>query len=298
MAWALKLKSLSITIAASNVTFSIALVEGVEPAALQQAVAARTCCSPNRFFLTLASPDGVVVPLSSALPDGLELTLHYVKSGSAVSSRKGRQKNMYQMAESSGDEELGAQPRGGCGHDSSPPHVNVERDEQSDHVARVSHIELEPSLENEESKFHLPGYLSVSCGALSCQSCDSTDRANERVELLRDDNKTMLTALDRFSRLTTDLANERTLLAWFRTSLASMRTAFSFFSVSGTTPGSAATVFFAQSAMVTLILVFCSTGFMRIRRSRTPSSKRYRQDCLAEFLSDTRMLSSSWHPWR
>lgn len=41
-------------------------------------------------------------------------------------------------------------------------------------------------------------------------------------------------ALTRLSRLTTDLANERTYLAWIRTALASARTVVSFLALSGT----------------------------------------------------------------
>jgi uncharacterized membrane protein YidH (DUF202 family) len=71
----------SVHIAMMGTTFSLALYAGMEPAALTSAVAARAGISQDSgFFLTATLPareeEGeVVVPLSSALPDGLRLHL-------------------------------------------------------------------------------------------------------------------------------------------------------------------------------------------------------------------------------
>jgi uncharacterized membrane protein YidH (DUF202 family) len=254
---ALALKALKITVATNNATFSVALVDGAEPAALQQAVAARTCCTPNAFFLTPASRDGVVVPLSSALPDGLELTLHFMQSGPTERKRQSRLQNMFEIANFSDEEDLRAQP----GLESSTA-SDFKKEDPSSPIAKVAHTVIEPILEHDKNVGSSRWNSSLSWAAISCHSCDSPRLAGERDHLLRDD-ETMLTAMERFSRLTTDLANERTMLAWVRTCMASIRTAFAFLKVAGETPGWAATVFLAQSAMVTLMLVLCWTGYLR-----------------------------------
>lgn len=48
-----------------------------------------------------------------------------------------------------------------------------------------------------------------------------------------EEQKEMLSAIQRMSRLTSDLANERNLLAWGRTALAACRTALAFLGISG-----------------------------------------------------------------
>lgn len=59
----------------------------------------------------------------------------------------------------------------------------------------------------------------------------------------------MVNAMERFSRLSTELANERTLLAYVRTSLAAIRTAFTYLDL--TAPG----VFWQPSVLLTEFLV-------------------------------------------
>lgn len=71
--------------------FQLALFVGSEPAALSAAVCARAGLSPDAaFYLTLRLPaeteDVVVVPLTSALPNGMRLELHAGKPGAAANS--------------------------------------------------------------------------------------------------------------------------------------------------------------------------------------------------------------------
>lgn len=74
--------------------------------------------------------------------------------------------------------------------------------------------------------------------------------------------------IDRFSRMATDLANERTLLAWMRTSMAAMRTAFAFLGVTAVTEGSLWDGIFQLSriSMITVVLIGCVIGTIRYKK--------------------------------
>merc|ERR1712054_490031 len=70
--------------------------------------------------------------------------------------------------------------------------------------------------------------------------------------------------LDRYSRLSTDLANERTLLAWVRTGLAAMRTVFTFFPLMDTAVlGARDTSIAAQCVMMLVCVLAAFSGYMR-----------------------------------
>ena len=73
-----------------------------------------------------------------------------------------------------------------------------------------------------------------------------------------------LTAVERFSRLTTELANERTLLAWIRTTLASMRTAYSLSSLESN--DGAFWRVLTEGAELTICLFVVATAFNGIVR--------------------------------
>ena len=66
--------------------------------------------------------------------------------------------------------------------------------------------------------------------------------------------------------MSTDLANERTLLAWVRTAMAAIRTLFAYLSVSGTTPAWHASVIATEMAMSTLVILTACTGTYRYFR--------------------------------
>jgi uncharacterized membrane protein YidH (DUF202 family) len=79
----------------------------------------------------------------------------------------------------------------------------------------------------------------------------------------------MITATERFARLSTELANERTLLAWMRTCLACIRTCFSFFGIVGLTQAWNASVIVALLAIVLLVLMTAFWGHIRFARMKT-----------------------------
>lgn len=78
----------------------------------------------------------------------------------------------------------------------------------------------------------------------------------------------MCTSVERFSRLTTDLANERTLLAWMRTCMASIRTVFAYFAIVGTSNFFQGGVVVAEISMATLVLFTAIVGHARYTRMK------------------------------
>ena len=75
--------------------------------------------------------------------------------------------------------------------------------------------------------------------------------------------QTSTLSLDRMSRLSTDLANERTLLAWVRTALAAARTAFSYMGLSAAGAGWGAELFTCACVMAALAIAFPAMGLQR-----------------------------------
>lgn len=70
-------------------------------------------------------------------------------------------------------------------------------------------------------------------------------------------------AVERFSRLSTDLANERTLLAWIRTCLAAIRTAFTYLSLTWATRSWRWSVILCEVIVALLAVTLAATGWKR-----------------------------------
>jgi len=218
------------------------LVEGAEPTALQQAVAARAGCASNDFFLTTSARDEMVIPLSSVLPDGTELTLHLTTRPIEIAQGHSPERHDSRA--------LGENNRSGAPNRSDLSSHVVKFSEDRGH-SQAGERGKGPSLSEpllEEVVFSLP-----------------SDRQGEKDTYSSDKElqTEMLTSMERFGRLTTYLANERTLLAWVRTCLAATRTAFSFLGVSGTSAFWSVFVFLTQCTMLTLVLVLCGSGYLR-----------------------------------
>mmetsp|Transcript_80060 Transcript_80060/g.151214 ORF Transcript_80060/g.151214 Transcript_80060/m.151214 type:complete len:359 (-) Transcript_80060:13-1089(-) len=74
--------------------------------------------------------------------------------------------------------------------------------------------------------------------------------------------------VDRFSRLSSELANERTLLAWIRTAMAGIRGVFAFFSIPANDGNPNSFFYFCQLTMMAAVIFGGVSGTLRYNRVR------------------------------
>jgi hypothetical protein len=179
------MKTVTIHLDNDNKSFQLALVEGAESSALLQGVASKASSLlsspikvPSDFFLTLGGRDDAVVPLSTSLPDKMDLHLYLVNETSSQSTTTSSE------------------------HTASPDD-NTAADNTTKPSAWRDALErlflIEPSPHND----HIH-------------------------HILHKSQHDTFTSIYHFNRLGTDLANERTMLAWIRTMLAAVRTVFAY----------------------------------------------------------------------
>lgn len=268
--------------------FDLAIYSGVESQALISAVASRVGVSSNCFFFTASSDrNGMVIPLTAALPDGMVLVLQYTEGRPlepiTFPATPGNQttpprtpspaKPLSQLpatataitradvnygAESAGMKESllqsaeGSQPRTSraLSDGSGPISMQQPRRNTQDDVESVSSV-------NSMRRSSLMRW-----GSFAVNS-----RQQER-------DVEMVSAIERFSRLTTDLANERTLLAWIRTCLAAIRTVFAYLSITGNGTYWTINIIGSEMAMALFVLMLAGTGYLRYNKVKAAISMR------------------------
>lgn len=245
------------------------LFEGcLDSSALNFALDARFGLDGAAFFLTLAEtgPNSAVVPLTSALPPGIALDLH-LRDPRRLSQLTGPLRDQDDAGKGVGS--LSVEVRGGLGLSrtcSSGMDKSLGDPDDLAQCMEMEYIRQRPITSAALSRSGVQDAAtpsSPSCQRRKRRSPDerdapllqhSYDIASPRGEEEGDERRPSLLAqmswmsaaskqqvalaeavdvVDRLSRLNLDLANERTLLAWTRTSLAFMRTFFPFLGLGG-----------------------------------------------------------------
>eukprot|EP00928_Gymnodinium_smaydae_P036729 TRINITY_DN25628_c0_g1_i1.p1 TRINITY_DN25628_c0_g1~~TRINITY_DN25628_c0_g1_i1.p1 ORF type:complete len:313 (-),score=43.42 TRINITY_DN25628_c0_g1_i1:82-963(-) len=241
-----QLRLLRIKAAECGSDFEVALYDGVSADALMQVVAARVGAPVGSVFLT-STPDysGPVIPLSAALPEGLELTVHRFRQPDAAFSPRQRVRR---------------DPDNG---DAKQRLISEVQRAASGHVTLGGEQPLDVPLLDPESR---PAAGSADPQQEGSISMTARSRQHSVESLAAQQADQFVTAMERFQRLSTDLANERTLLAWIRTNMAAIRTVFSFYAMTGVSKFWDFSLITSETMMATLVIVLAVTGHTRYYR--------------------------------
>jgi uncharacterized membrane protein YidH (DUF202 family) len=285
------MKTFHVQLVEDGLAFSLAVYPGTEPNALERAIAARATLESPFFLTTTTDPNGVVLPLSSALPDGSKLMLHLseapqsptVKVLKEAASKLGTQptpaKSAFNQAtvDAAFAQDTKATPLLGEAASSSSapgePKTNGEAATQGGGALVSAEMDdnADPSESGAPSRVQskrrmssfLPTPFSPRRDALNAKA-GTESLAAQQLE----NTKHMVDHMERFQRLSTDLANERTFLAWSRTALAAIRTVFAFYGMEAAGMFGTSGLIFCQIVMTISVLVGLMTGRWRYTRMK------------------------------
>mmetsp|Transcript_145423 Transcript_145423/g.253775 ORF Transcript_145423/g.253775 Transcript_145423/m.253775 type:complete len:355 (+) Transcript_145423:71-1135(+) len=305
------IKSVSISYGEDSV--DILLFEGTEPSALEKSLTGRFGLGHHDFHLT-QSGSNAIVPLTSALPAGMKLTLH-------VYRRRGHHPHMFealnaafhphqqapadlpvviedqaQEQQQTRPEESSTSPPRDAGSGMQTPLLEEQKGQtknspegrqasvrqastrQASSLMRsgtasfwskkreswAEHREKTIRLDEEGQDRQGSMRAFSKFGELDLDELDDRQATLVVCEEIAEQTKTV----ERFSRLSSELANERTLLAWVRTGLATVRTVFTFLALAGTSVAWTNDVLLAQMLMMTAVLFAGLSGTVRYVKVR------------------------------
>eukprot|EP00434_Breviolum_minutum_P001262 symbB.v1.2.001107.t1/scaffold59.1/size365495/11 len=200
-------RALTMRLAGDERSFQVLVYDGCCADALQKAVAARVAAPADAIYCTFTpEANGPVLPLSPALvsqvSDSQVLTIHI--------SRPSLLPPVVEPPQAT----------------STSSHLRQSEDALSSTspMDAVSSPTMQPL-----RKINSAGVLQNAGNSYASY----LRMSRVRWETFTQQTDQLVTAMERFNRLATDLANERTLLAWLRTAMAGIRTIFVFYAMDG-----------------------------------------------------------------
>mmetsp|Transcript_7368 Transcript_7368/g.16130 ORF Transcript_7368/g.16130 Transcript_7368/m.16130 type:complete len:383 (-) Transcript_7368:47-1195(-) len=312
------MKKLLVHHEATGESFQVALYDGLDSTSILHSIAARSGIPFQAIYLTVSGDaDNTIVPLSSALPDGMELVVHQRLQRAPPSEHFLDTQSVHSMADvvaaaaaatAANDGPGSPQPpllqgsssfpdsatlasTTGTGGGTAAASFNSERGGERPETAggggglwsrqpllarkhdSQDYLEMRPVAQN-------PVPSSVASGIAPGHSTQTSGlmrrvgRFMQSSQEAREQQVNLVNAMEKFSRLATDLANERTLLAWVRTGLAAIRTIFPFYAMVATDRVGAIGLVTAQVIMAFYVLVLAYTGHNRYSAIKTILAQR------------------------
>ena len=279
-------KTVSIVAPHNGTMFTVALYPGTGDRALRAAIANRVRLpqtledGSESFYLTDGAPDGIVLPLcADGLPDGLTLTLHTHDSHDSLTTR-------VTVAAPTCAAEPAPVPAPSpasapatikdLGADLSYTGLQIKAASvvQARFRGRMARVRVRVL-----SKAALTTNRSRALYAIIDCTADAVERWKlqrylpwhlSKYEMVRnldgDREGDVVYGMEKMSRMSTDLANERTLLAWVRTTLAIMRTSFATIGIEGVNPAWSFVHSCSVGLMVLLMVAAAFVGSYRYYR--------------------------------
>ena len=272
--------------------FSMALFPGTSEKAFGTAIATRAKLplqyhdGTESFFVTVGGPNGLVVPLcADGLPDGQTLTMHVNPLPPPV----------VRFAAPGGDATPAEAPKTPEAEPARPGLKRASTITLKRGLSWKDHQKLTLNFTQGLAVVRLQSaYRAIAakrraeerkqlrekfgdCGVYMIDGCYSMatrlgiDRLVERwlpgyvskYDKIEDHDDDEISGMAKMSRMSTDLANERTLLAWIRTILAIMRTAFATLGIEGVNPFWAVVQLLTVIMMCGLMVAAAVTGIYR-----------------------------------
>lgn len=155
----------------------------------------------------------------------------------------------------------------------------------------------------------VPGWRGLDSTTFAALDPQPDVKRHASMQSMHEAEMEMVSAVERFSRLSTELANERTLLAWVRTCLAAVRTALAYVGMAAATGDWWISVRVAQWGMCALIILAALAGSSRYYRLKailnfkTPPRQFGRISVapmnavvvIATFATAAGLLAGTWH---
>eukprot|EP00929_Paragymnodinium_shiwhaense_P036553 TRINITY_DN19570_c0_g1_i1.p1 TRINITY_DN19570_c0_g1~~TRINITY_DN19570_c0_g1_i1.p1 ORF type:complete len:347 (+),score=75.60 TRINITY_DN19570_c0_g1_i1:83-1123(+) len=288
-----------LTIAYGTISHKFVLFDGADSNSLHKAVEGRFGLAGFNWYLTLPGKHGVV-PLNAALPDQITLSLHVIVGHHHGGHHHHGSYHRHGSFPQAGKERRAASPTSMAAGGRSLIATAAQSGQGVQAAIDESGLPMPPPAPEPHKVTELPSDATSSGGNAvpllreAVESCEvqqsaSSSMTTEELELSNRSSRCSgqqrrgsfegtfmsmhdeqldraVASVDRLSRLASDLANERTYLAWVRTGLAAIRTCFAYLGVAAMTDEFDFSVVVATFLMTAVVIVAAISGGLRYSR--------------------------------